>query len=85
LEYSDGDDLLDDWWLSQTELLAQILIVSEVKLEKRERLQITVTKTPYKKCARCWRHRAYVGTSKAHPDLCDRCESVVTALGKTAR
>ena len=79
LEYPVGDELLDDWWLSQTELLAQIFIVSEVKLAKRERLQITVIKTPHKKCARCWRHRAYVGTSKAHPDLCDRCESVVSA------
>src|SRR5260370_253304 len=24
-------------------------------------------KTSWKKCARCWRHRAYVGTSKTHP------------------
>src|SRR5437870_2049330 len=79
LECSDGDELLDDWWLSQTELLAQILIVSEVKLAKRESLQIVVSKTSHPKCARCWRHRPTVGASKAHPDLCDRCESVVEA------
>jgi isoleucyl-tRNA synthetase len=36
-------------------------------------------KTSYKKCARCWRHRPTVGMSKEHPDLCDRCESVVEA------
>ena len=85
LEYADEDELLDDWWLSQTELLAQIFIVSEVNLVKQKSLKIAVTKTPYKKCARCWRHRPTVGASKAHPDLCDRCESVVTALEKTAQ
>jgi isoleucyl-tRNA synthetase len=83
LEYADEDQLLDDWWLSQTELLAQILIVSEVNLVKQKSLKIAVTKTPYKKCARCWRHRPTVGTSKAHPDLCDRCESVVSAMTKS--
>jgi isoleucyl-tRNA synthetase len=78
LEYADKDELLDDWWLSQTELLAQILIVSEVNLVKQKSLKIAVTKTPYKKCARCWRHRSTVGASKEHPDLCDRCASVVS-------
>jgi isoleucyl-tRNA synthetase len=83
LEYANED--LDDWWLSQAELLAQIFIVSEVNLVKQKSLRIAVTKTPYKKCARCWRHRPTVGASEAHPDLCDRCESVVAALEKTAR
>ena len=78
LEYTDEDQLLDDWWLSQAESLAQIFIVSEVNLVKQKSLRIAVTKTAYKKCARCWRHRPAVGTSKEHPDLCDRCESVVT-------
>jgi isoleucyl-tRNA synthetase len=77
VEYA--DELLDDWWLSQTELLAQIFIVSDVSLVKQKSLRIEVTKTPYKKCARCWRHRPAVGTSKEYPDLCDRCESVVRA------
>jgi isoleucyl-tRNA synthetase len=84
VEYADEDELLDDWWLSQTELLAQIFIVSEVNLVKQKSLRIAVTKTPYKKCARCWRHRPTVGASKAHPDLCDRCETVVTALSEKA-
>src|SRR5213080_2727024 len=42
----------------------------------------TVEKTPYRKCARCWRHRESVGQSSAHPDLCDRCESVVASAKK---
>jgi len=80
LEYSDDDELLEDWWLSQTELLAQILIVSEVNLAKRESLQIVVTKTSHQKCARCWRYRPEVDKSAAHPDLCDRCENVVARV-----
>jgi isoleucyl-tRNA synthetase len=83
LEYADQDKLLDDWWLSQTELLAQILIVSEVNLVKQKTLKIRVTKTPHKKCARCWRHLPTVGASKVRPDLCDRCESVVEAMSKS--
>ena len=79
LEYSDAAGLLEDWWLLQAELLAQILIVSEVKLAKREGLKIEVTKTPHKKCRRCWRHREHVGKSRLDPDLCDRCEKVVTS------
>jgi isoleucyl-tRNA synthetase len=48
-------------------------------------MSASVTKTAYKKCARCWRHRPAVGTSKEHPDLCDRCESVASALSEKAR
>ncbi|MDQ2660031.1 MAG: hypothetical protein M3Y03_06390, partial [Verrucomicrobiota bacterium] len=29
-------------------------------------------------CSRCWRHRPTVGQSVVHPELCDRCEEVVT-------
>ena len=79
LEYSDAAGLLEDWWLLQAELLAQILIVSEVKLAKREGLKIEVTKTPHKKCGRCWRHREHVGKSRSDPDLCERCEKVVAS------
>jgi len=83
--YADTDELLADWWLSQTELLAQILIVSEVRLAKRKSLEIAVRKTAHRRCARCWRHRPAVGTSKAYPELCDRCESVITNKIRVAR
>jgi isoleucyl-tRNA synthetase len=48
----------------------------------RPKASATVEKTPYAKCARCWRHRETVGQSSAHPDLCDRCESVVASAKK---
>ncbi len=61
------------------EELEEFFILSDLTIQQAEEASALVTKTPYKKCARCWRHRPTVGTSKAHPDLCDRCESVVSA------
>ena len=60
------------------EELEEFFILSDLTIEKGKEASASVTKTPHQKCARCWRHRAYVGTSQAHPDLCERCESVVT-------
>ena len=62
------------------EELEEFFIVSDLTIHQTKEASVSVTKTPYKKCARCWRHRPTVGASKAHPDLCDRCESVVTAI-----
>jgi isoleucyl-tRNA synthetase len=67
------------------EELEEFFIVSDLTIHQAKEASVSVTKTRYKKCARCWRHRPTVGASKAHPDLCDRCESVVTALEKTRR
>jgi isoleucyl-tRNA synthetase len=59
------------------EELEEFFIVSDLTIQPAKEASASVTKTPYTKCARCWRHRSTVGASKAHPDLCDRCESVV--------
>lgn len=64
------------------EELEEFFILSDLTIQQAKEASASVTKTPYKKCARCWRHRPSVGTSKAHPDLCDRCESVVIAMTK---
>src|SRR5438874_5649727 len=68
--------------VSQEEL-EEFFIVSDLTIQQAKEASASVTKTPYKKCARCWRHRPTVGKSKAHPDLCDRCESVVVAMTKS--
>jgi isoleucyl-tRNA synthetase len=60
------------------EELEEFFILSDLTIRKADELSAYVSKTAYKKCARCWRHRPAVGTSRAHPDLCDRCENVVT-------
>jgi len=61
------------------EELEEFFIVSDLTIRQAKEAAASVTKTQYKKCARCWRHRPTVGASKEHPDLCDRCESVVEA------
>jgi isoleucyl-tRNA synthetase len=60
------------------EELEEFFILSDLTIRQADEASASVAKTAYKKCARCWRHRPAVGTSKEHPDLCDRCESVVT-------
>jgi len=61
------------------EELEEFFIVSDLTIHQAKEARASVTKTSYAKCARCWRHRPTVGASTAHPDLCDRCESVVRA------
>jgi isoleucyl-tRNA synthetase len=67
------------------EELEELFILSDLTIENAAEPAATITKTRYAKCARCWRHRPTVGASAAHPNLCDRCESVVahTALPST--
>src|SRR5213596_1338554 len=64
------------------EELEEFFILSDLIIEDAPEASATVEKTPYRKCARCWRHRESVGQSSAHPDLCDRCESVVASAKK---
>ena len=62
------------------EELEEFFILSDLTIQPAQEATASVTKTAYKKCARCWRHRPAVGESAAHPDLCDRCESVVARV-----
>jgi isoleucyl-tRNA synthetase len=57
--------------------LEEFFILSELRLEPGEETSASLTRTALLRCERCWRHRAYVGRSAAHPDLCDRCEPIV--------
>ena len=59
--------------------LEEFFILSDLKLEPANEPSASITRTPNKKCARCWRHRPTVGTIATHPDLCDRCAAVVEA------
>jgi isoleucyl-tRNA synthetase len=72
-------------WQGRESLLEEIMMVSSFRLEAgtTDAVRATVSRSHYKKCARCWRYRPTVGTSKEHPDLCDRCESVVQAITKS--
>ena len=75
-----GSSLEAEIWVPSDEdpaLLEELFITSTV-----HRGDWKVVKTDNRKCARCWRHRASVGQCAAHPDLCERCESVVASATK---
>ena len=61
------------------EEIEEFFILSDLKLEPAAEPSAIITRTPDKKCARCWRHRPTVGAIAAHPELCDRCAAVVEA------
>ena len=62
------------------EELDEFFILSDLTIESAQEAAASITKTAYKKCARCWRYRPSVGASTEHPDLCDRCEAVVARV-----
>ena len=57
---------------------AALCIVSEVKLEKAAaETKVVAQKSSHNKCQRCWNYWPSVGGNSEHPDLCERCISVV--------
>jgi len=66
---------LNEFGLDQ---FAALCIVSEVKIVKTTgETTIAAEKSSYDKCQRCWNYWPSVGTNSDHPDLCDRCVTVV--------
>jgi isoleucyl-tRNA synthetase len=61
--------------------IEEFLILSHLDLvATKSESNAVVTKTPYSRCERCWRHRSTVGTQPDYPTLCDRCAEVVSEL-----
>ncbi|MDI3325236.1 isoleucine--tRNA ligase [Pontibacterium granulatum] len=46
-------------------------------------LQVSVAKTEYAKCGRCWHHREDVGANAEHEELCGRCVDNVAGEGES--
>jgi isoleucyl-tRNA synthetase len=67
------------------EELEEFFILSDLTIEDSVETEASISKTSFRKCARCWRHRPSVGASVAHPELCDRCEQVVANSGNVAK
>jgi isoleucyl-tRNA synthetase len=66
------------------ETLAEAFVVSGVAIQRDSApsgegapVQVTVERAPGKKCQRCWKYLASVGSQAAHPELCERCARVV--------
>ncbi|MBN1391981.1 MAG: isoleucine--tRNA ligase [Sedimentisphaerales bacterium] len=55
-----------------------LCIVSEVKLEKGAfETTVSAEKSSHQKCQRCWNYWPSVGANSQHPDICERCVSVI--------
>ena len=61
------------------------LIVSECNILQGESLKISVSKSSAEKCVRCWHRNKSVGSSKKHPELCNRCEENLDGPGEDRR
>jgi isoleucyl-tRNA synthetase len=66
-----------------SEEVEEVLILSSVRCISGGTTHARVNRNADLRCARCWRHKASVGVSRMHPDLCERCETVVTAATGT--
>jgi isoleucyl-tRNA synthetase len=74
---------------ARVDQLDAFFIVSQVELDSSlsgdcessvlPGLRIGVERAAAPKCGRCWNHRASVGASADHPNLCDRCVRVLAA------
>ena len=75
------------------ETLAEAFVVSRVNVQTNGAtstsaravpglVHVKVERAPGGKCERCWKHLTSVGAAADHPQLCERCVSVVSALTK---
>ena len=60
--------------------LADLLIVSQVRVDVGAEQAVAVRPASGAKCLRCWKVLPTVGSDAGHPDLCPRCAAVVKNL-----
>lgn len=58
--------------------LSQIFIVSNVRISEGQELKVTVQKSTFSKCARCWQYKEEVGKIRGHEDICKRCSNAIS-------
>jgi len=71
-------------WQPLAEELRFLFISGDVSVTPVNADEVFVLAQPTAKlkCVRCWHHRADVGTSAAHPELCGRCVSNIEGPGE---
>ncbi|HEY9843126.1 MAG TPA: isoleucine--tRNA ligase, partial [Candidatus Obscuribacterales bacterium] len=85
-----GDPELRAYLRQHQELFRQVLIVGRLEIQDQppsgqlthaqQGWHVAVDLAEGAKCARCWNTDAAVGKSQAHPELCQRCEAIVSSL-----
>ncbi|MBW2519097.1 MAG: isoleucine--tRNA ligase [Deltaproteobacteria bacterium] len=79
---------LADLLQNEADQLSSLFIVSQVNLhsdlsdgvvgEANPTLRIQINRAKGQKCNRCWNYATTVGDSESHPEICHRCENVLT-------
>ena len=59
--------------------LKEVLIVSQVEVEKSDRTDVLVKRAEGLKCERCWQYALDVETGGEFPNLCKRCRDTLTS------
>ena len=62
------------------ETLADLFIVSQVRVDVGAEQAVAVRPANGCKCGRCWKVLPTVGSDSKHPDLCPRCAQVLESL-----
>ncbi len=62
------------------DIVKEILVVSDVEIQKNDKIEIKAEKFEAKKCPRCWNYSLHIGEDKDYPELCPRCAVVVREL-----
>ncbi len=57
-----------------------ILILSNLNIILDSTETVSVARSSYQKCARCWRHRKEVGKIPSHPEFCSRCHKAILKI-----
>lgn len=57
--------------------------IEKIELSNGETISVSVEKSKYAKCTRCWHLREDVGALSNHPELCGRCVDNVDGEGET--
>jgi isoleucyl-tRNA synthetase len=65
--------------------LANLFIVSSVRLESAESLSVEVSPAAGRKCERCWTYSTGVGEQSVHSGVCPRCAAVLGGGGQAAQ
>ena len=63
-----------------SDALSELFIVADVRLREGDELAVEVLPASGEKCPRCWNLRE-LGTDTDHPEVCERCASVLRQLG----
>ncbi|MFW6160053.1 MAG: isoleucine--tRNA ligase [Acidobacteriota bacterium] len=72
----------DEFFQKYQSLLAELFITSKVSLQrgKESHFEVKVVEASGEKCQRCWNFSTYVGKNSRYPNLCPRCEEVVSGM-----